>query len=149
MMDQGLSTDLSDFGEMIAEEQSTFEEPITILRWVSQPSVPGAFETPQPASYAAFPATAVVVEMSAAAKMFAAGVLSAGDLVIQIRDQIYEGNGNIGGSAMPDRVLFRGMEYRLVQRQYPITFGSGLSGDVAFYITHLRRTNSISDVVGL
>lgn len=149
MIDQGLSTDLSDFGEMIVEEQSTFEEPITIRRWTSQPSVPGAYNTTQSAVYTDFPATAVIVEMNVAAKMFAAGVFSAGDVVMQIRDRIGEGNGNVGGTSMPDRVIYRGMEYRLVQRQYPITFGSGLSGDAAFYITHLRRTNSASDTVGL
>lgn len=148
MIDQGLSGDLSGIGEMVAEEESTFDDPITIRRFVSQPPGPGAFGTPQKPQFTDFPATATLVSMSEAAKMFAAGVLSAGDLVFQIRDKLNEGNDNIGGSQLADRVVFRGMEYRMVQRPQPVTFGGGLSGDTSFYIVHLRRTNAGSDMVG-
>lgn len=148
MIDQGLGTDTSDFGEMIAEEQSTFEEPITIRRFASQPSTAGAFGTPQKPQFTDFAATAVVVEMNAAASMFAAGVLSAGDMVLQMRDRLNEGNENIGGTQLADRVVYRSMEYRMVQRPQPVSFGAGLSPDVPFYIVHLRRTNSTADTVG-
>lgn len=148
MIDQGLSGDLSGIGEMVAEEESTFDDPITISRFTSQPSSPGAFGTPQKPQFTAFQATATLVEFGVAAKMFEAGVLVAGDIVLQIRDKLNEGNENIGGSQLADRIIFRGIEYRMVQRPEPVTFGGGLSGDTSFYIVHLRRTNSTSDTVG-
>lgn len=148
MDDQALEGDLSVFGDIAIEEQSTFEEPITIKRWVSVPATPGVYGTPQKATFTSFAATAVVVEMGVASKYFAVGVLSVGDLVIQIRDRLNESNENIGGAQGADRVIYRGMEYRLVQRPIPIAFGDGLSPDVPFYLVHLRRTNATTDTVG-
>lgn len=144
MYDQNPGTDASVFGEAIAEYEHSFEEPVTIRRFVSQPSTPGAFNTQQKATFEDFPATAVVVDMNAVASLFAAGVLSAGDLLLQMRDRMNEGNQNIGGTQQADRLVYRGMEYRLVQRPYTISLG----GDV-FNICHLRRTNSPDDQVGL
>lgn len=149
MLDQSLEGDSLGFGEMVAEEQSTFEEPITIKRFVSQPATPGVYGTPQKPVFTSFEATAVVVELGVASKLFAAGVLSAGDIVLQMRDRLNESNENIGGSQMADRVIYRSMEYRMVQRPIPESFGGGLSGDVPFYTVHLRRTNSTSDAVGV
>lgn len=148
MLDQALEGDSIGFGEMVAEEQSTFEEPITIKRFVSQPSTPGVYGTAQKPTFSSVAATAVVVEMGVASKLFAAGVLSAGDLVLQMRDRLNESNENIGGTQMADRVVYRGMEYRMVQRPIPESFGGGLSGDVPFYTVHLRRTNAATDTVG-
>lgn len=147
-MDQFLPSDLGDFSEMVAETGTTFEEPITIKRWASQSLTPGAFGTPVPAVFTTFPATAVIVEMGVAAKLLGAGVLSAGDLVIQIRDRLNEASTNIGGTQAADRVIYRGMEYAMVQRPIPQSFGAGLSPDVPFYIVHLRRTNPTTDTVG-
>lgn len=148
MLDQALEGDSIGFGEMVAEEQSTFEEPITIKRFVSQPSTPGVYGTAQKPTFTLVPATAVVVSLGVAAQLFAAGVLSAGDLVLQMRDKLNESNENIGGTQMADRVVYRGMEYRMVQRPIPESFGGGLSGDVPFYTVHLRRTNATTDTVG-
>ncbi len=108
MMDQGLGGDLSGIGEMVAEEESTFDDPITIRRFTSRPSDPGAFGTPQAPQFTAFPATATLVEFGVASKMFAAGVLAAGDIVLQMRDKLNEGTDNVGGSQLADRVIFRG-----------------------------------------
>lgn len=148
MNDQGLGTDSTNFGESIAECESTLEEPILIRRFSGQTTTPGAFGTTQKPTPTDIPSTAVVVEMGVAAKMFAAGILSVGDLVLQMRDRILEGNENIGGSVFADRVVYRGMEYRMVQRPIPESFGGGLSEDVPFWTVHLRRTNSTADQVG-
>ncbi len=149
MIPQALGTDGSGFGEMIAEEEGQFEEPITIRRFASQSATPSAFGTPlPPSSPTDYPATAVVVEMNVAAKLIAADVLQAGDLVLQMRDRLNEAAGNVGGSQLADRVIYRGMEYRMVQRPHPVTMGQGLSGEAQFYIVHLRRTNSTADTAG-
>lgn len=143
------SNDFTDFGEMVAECESEFAEPITIRRAAaSQPSTPGASGAAKKAVFTDFPATAVQVEMGVAQKMYAAGVLSAGDLILQMSDRLNEGNENTGGTQLADRVVYRGMEYRMVQRPQPVTMGAGLSPNAQFYIVHLRRTNSPSDVVG-
>lgn len=144
MYDQNPGTDATIFGEAIAEFEHSFEEPVTIRRYVSQPSLPGAFNTQQKATFTDFPATAMVVDMQAAQSMFAAGVLSAGDLVVQMRDRLSEGTENVGGTQQADRLIYRGMEYLMVQRPYTITLG----GDV-FNVIHLRRTNSQADQGGL
>lgn len=144
MYDQNPGTDASIFGEAIAEMEHCFEEPVTIRRYVSQPSLPGAYITQQKATFTDFPASAVVVEMSVVSNLFAAGVLSAGDLVLQMRDRMNEGNQHIGGDQQADRLLYRGMEYNMVQRPYVITLG----GDT-FNIYLLRRTNSTADQTGL
>lgn len=149
MMDQSLPSDEDDFLTMAVETSGTFEEPITIKRWASQSTTPNPFGSAPEGVFATFPATAVIVEMNVAAKMFAAGVLSAGDLVIQIRDRLNEGSMNIGGAQAADRIIYRGMEYRMVQRPIPQSFGAVLGPDVPFFIVHLRRTNSTSDSVGL
>ncbi len=148
MIDQILGDDRQTFGEMVAETRSQFEEPITIRRWTSTPTTPGAFGTPQKAQFTDFPATALVVMMDVAFKMFAAGVLSAGDLVLEMTDRLNEGNENVGGSQQADRIVYRGMEYRMVQRPIPAAFCAGLSPDVPFWTVHLRRTNSTADTVG-
>lgn len=148
MIPQGLGTDSAAFGEMVAEEEGIFDEPITIRRLGAIPSAAGAFQTPQRPTPTDSPATAVVVEMGVAAKYIAADVLQAGDLILQMRDKLNESSGNIGGTQTGDRVVYRGMEYRMVQRPQPVTLGQGLSGDVAFYIVHLRRTNAQTDTVG-
>lgn len=141
--DQSLGTDALQFGDSIVELESTFEEAITIKRWVSKSTTPGAFQTAQAASYTTFQASAVVVEMGVAANMFSAGVMSAGDLVLQMRERLNEANKNIGGTQQADRVIYRNMEYYMVQRPQPIHLADDL-----FYIVHLRRTNSASDTVG-
>lgn len=143
MFDQNLGTDVADFTEAVVEQETTFDEAITIKRFSSQPSTPGAFGTPQKIQYTTFAATAVVVEENVAASMFAAGVLQAGDLVLQMRERLTESNENIGGSTPGDHVLWRGSEYRQVQRPHAVTIG----GD-SFYIAHLRRANLASDVTG-
>lgn len=144
MYDQNPGTDASIFGEAIAELEHTFEEPVTIRRFVSQPSLPGAFNTQQKATFTDFPATAVVVDMNAVANLFAAGVLSAGDLMLQMRDRMNEGDQHLGGTQQADRLVYRGMEYRMVQRPYTISYG----GDT-HNVYHLRRTNSTADQKGL
>ncbi len=148
MIDQALGSDPVMFGESVAEEESSFGEPITIKRFSSRNASPGAFGTPQAIQFTTFEAIAVVVSMVVASKMFAAGVLAAGDLVLQMRDYLNEGNDNIGGSQIADRVLYRGIEYRMVQRPIPEALGAGLGGDVPFWTVHLRRTNATTDTVG-
>lgn len=148
MNDQALGTDTQDFGEMVAEVRSQFEEPITIRRFASQTTAPGAFLTQLPSTFTDVSATALVVSMDVAAQHFAAGSFSAGDLVLEMTDQLNEGSNNIGGAVVADRVIYRGMEYRMVQRPIPISLGAGLSPDVPFWIVHLRRTNSTADTVG-
>ena len=149
MMPQASGTDFNNFAEMVGEVDSLFEEPITIRKAaVSQPSAPGAFQTPQKPTFTDIASSAVVVDMNAAAKMFAAGVLSAGDLVLEMRERLNEGSENIGGAVLADRVVYRGMEYRLVQRPRPVALGAGQSPNSQFYIVHLRRTNTNADTVG-
>ena len=137
-------SDQEQFGQAMAELEKTFEEAITIKRFSSQPSTPSAFGTPQKIQFTSVAATAVVVSMGEAQSMFAEGVLQAGDLVLQMRDRLNESNENVGGSTPADRVVWRGMEYRMVQRPEPIF----LDGDV-FYKVLLRRTNDTGDSVGL
>ncbi len=148
MMDQSLPSDMDDFSAMVAETEGSFGESITIKRWTSQSTTPGAFGTPAAPVFTNVASQAVIVEMNVASKLFAAGVLSAGDLVIQIRERLNEGSMNIGGSQAADRIIYKGMEYRMVQRPIPQGFGAALGPDVPFYIVHLRRTNSTSDTVG-
>jgi hypothetical protein len=149
LMPQGNSyQDLQDFRDMIVEGEDLFEESITIVRTTSQPATPGAMQgAPKPVTVQ-IPSTAVMVEMGVASKMFAVGVLSAGDVVIQIRERLQESNQNIGGSQVADKIIYAGNEYRMVSRPDCQPFGAGKSGDCPFYIVHLRRTNSTGDVVG-
>ena len=87
--------------------------------------------------------------MAVAAKTLGPGVLSAGDLVLQIRERLLESNENVGGTQIADRVVFEGMEYRMVGRPDCQHFGAPASGICPFYIYHLRRTNATTDVAGL
>lgn len=148
MIEQGQGTDFGGIAEAVQEIENLFDDPITILRFASQPAQPGAFKTPQKPQFTSFPATATLVEMNVAAKYIAAGQLAAGDVVLEMRDRLNEGDENIGGTRVADRVIYRGMEYKLVQRPIPVELGAGLSPDSQFYVCHLRRTNSVSDVVG-
>lgn len=146
---QATGIDYPNFADMVGEGEGLFEEPIIIRKAAAvQPSTPGAFGTQQKLTFAEISATACVVEMSVAANMFAAGTLSAGDLVLEMRERLNEGNENLGGSQLADRVVYRGMEYRLVQRPIPAAFAPGRSPDAQFYVVHLRRTNATTDVVG-
>lgn len=149
MDEQLLPDDLVFLDESIAEMERTFDDPITIKRFSSQTSSPGVFQTPQVPTFTTFDATATLIEMNVASKYYASGILSAGDIVLEMRERLNEGDENIGGSNLADRVIFRGMEYRMVQRPDPVTFGGGLSGNVPFYRVLLRRTNSKSDTVGV
>lgn len=143
VIDQSLGNDATLFGEMIVEQENQIEDPITIRRFTSQDTTPGVFKTAQKAAYTDFPSSALVVTLDVAKSMFAEGIMSAGDLVLEMRDRLSEASGNIGGTAGGDRVIWRGAEYRMVQRPQPINLG----GDV-FFVTLLRRTNAQTDTVG-
>ena len=134
---------------MIVDGEDLFEEPITIIRASAQSATPGIMKGPQKATTSQISSTAAVVSMDVAAKMFASGVLSAGDLVLQIRERLLESTMNVGGSQIADKVIYAGNEYRLVSRPEPVSFGDAKSGIVPFYIVHLRRSNSTSDTAGL
>lgn len=144
MIDQGMLGDAAMFEDGIVEEESSFEEPITIRRFLSRPSTPGVFQTAQNPQFTDFQATAAVVSQQVAAELFKAGILQVGDLVLQMRDRLNEGSMNIGGTQLADRVVWRGAEYRMVQRTEPVRVG----GDDVFYHALLRRTNSTADTVG-
>jgi len=141
--------DLQNFRDAISEGEDTFEVPITIKRAVSQVIAPGAMLNQQATVWQSIPSSAVEVSMDVAAKFFASGVLSAGDLVLQISERLLESDANIGGTQLADRVIFEGMEYRMVGRPDCQHFGAVKSGICPFYLVHLRRTNSTSDVAGL
>lgn len=148
MIPQTTGGDFDQLADALQEAESLLEEPITILRFASQPAAPGVFGTPQKPVFTNFPATAVKVSMEQAAKVAAAGQLSAGDIVLEMRDRLNEGNENVGGAQLADRVLYRGMEYRMVQRTEPVELGAGLGPNAQFYLVHLRRTNATADAVG-
>lgn len=130
--------------EGIVESQASFEEAITIKRFASQSKTTDALGHAPAPTYTTFPATAVVVEMGVDRHLYVAGVLSAGDLHLQMRERLRESDLNNGGSNPGDRVIYRGAEYRLIMRPVPVVVG-----DVAFYNTFLRRTNSTGDTAGL
>lgn len=140
-----LMADADQMVEGIAELERTLEEPITIKRFASQIATPGAFGTQQKLAYTDFPATAVVVSQGVAAEMFKAGVMSAGDIVLQIRELLRETDENIGGSYAGDLVVWRGYEYRMVQRGD----SADLNASPTFYTYLMRRTNAKTDVGGL
>jgi hypothetical protein len=130
--------------EGIIENERVLEEAITIKLFSNQSSAPGAFGTQKKITFTDFPATAVLVDLGIAASMFKEGVLTAGDIVLHMRERLTESNEHIGGNHPGDRVIWRGSEYRLVQRPIPV-----LLNDVMFYDVLLRRTNSQQDVTGL
>lgn len=136
--------DQEQFSQAIIELERTFEEPIIIRRWLSQSATPNEFKQAPPPVYSDTPSTAVMVSLGLSKALLAAGVLSAGDVHLQIRERLSESNETIGGSQAGDHVIFRGSEYRLIQRPEPAYLG-----DVLFYNTYLRRTNSTTDTVGL
>jgi len=140
----GTGDDQVQFAEGIVEQESSLEEPVTIKQFVSQSATPDAFGQNVQPTYASFPATAVMVDLSVHSGLLAAGVLSAGDLHLQIRERLHESDEDAGGSHPGDRLIFRGAEYRLVMRPVPVVVG-----DVTFYNTFLRRTNENSDTAGL
>lgn len=148
MISQADGMDQAQFGEAIVEAEGLFEEAITIRRFSAQSSTPGAFGTNQKATFTDFAATAMMVEMGVAQKMISMGIMEAGDIFLQMRDRLNEGSANIGGAQIADRVVFRGMEYRMVQRPQPVAVGAGLGPDVPHFIVQLRRTNSTADTVG-
>ncbi len=146
VFDQGSPVDdQSMFVEGIAESESSFEEPITIKRFVSQDASPNALGQAPVPIYATFPATAVLAEMGVKDNVQAGGVLSAGDIKLEMRERLSESDENASGSNPGDRVIFRGAEYRLVMRPVPVVVGNA----VAFYNTFLRRANLNSDQAGL
>ncbi len=132
------------FAESIVEQESSFDEPITIQRYSSRPTSPGVFKTAQAPQFTAFAATATLVSEDVAITFMKAGKMSAGDIVLQMRERLNEGSMNIGGTVLADRVIWRGAEYRMVQRPEPVRVG----GDDPFFHVVLRRTNAASDTVG-
>ena len=152
MVNQGSHADLEAFREMIVENEDLLEEPITIVRTSSQSATPDPMQGPAKPSTTNIPSTCCVVSMGVAAKMFAAGVLAAGDLVIEIRERLQESNLNVGGSQIADKIIYAGNEYVMVSRPDCQPFGavkSSTGDDAAFYVVHLRRSNAPSDVAGL
>lgn len=144
MMDQSVGDDFAQQADVSVELETNFGEPITIRRFTSRPAQPGALMTAQKQQYTDTAATAILVSQNVASAMFAADAFQAGDIVLQMRDRLGEGNGNIGGSSGADRVIWRGAEYRMVQRTQPDSFGAG----DPFYTVLLRRTNATTDTVG-
>ncbi len=65
-----------------------------------------------------------------------------GDIQLLMLEQLAESDSQVGGKNPGDRVIYRGAEYRLVQRQIPVFIG-----DILYYQSWLRRTNSNSDKV--
>lgn len=146
VFDQGSPVDdQTDFVEGIVEQEASFEEPITIKRFSGQSSTPDAFGQKPVPTYASYDATAVLVELGIKNSLLVAGVLSAGDIHLQMRERLAESDENAGGSNPGDRLIFRGAEYRLIMRPVPVVVGN----DVVFYNTYLRRTNSNADQGGL
>jgi len=144
MMEQGDGTENEEFREGAFEIESEFAEPITIKRFsgtFTTPAEPG--QAPDPI-YASYSARAVMVTLSQTASLMEAGVLTAGDITLQMRDRLHESDANIGGSHPGDRVIWRGAEYRMVQRPEPVYIG----GDT-FWNVYLRRVNPNTDVAGL
>lgn len=133
------------FSEGLAEQERALEEPITIRRFVSQSNTPSEFLQAPVSTYLNVPSTAVLVSLGVQSSLTLAGVLSAGDIHLQMRERLHESSENLGGGAHPgDLVIFRGAEYRLIQRPEPIVVG-----DVVFYNAFMRRTNSQTDMTGL
>lgn len=126
------------------EVANDFEEPITIRYWSGITNTPNEFGGPRPATYKDVDSTAVLVELGIKTGLLAGGVLTAGDIHLQIRERLNESNETVGGSQAGDHLIFRGAEYRLIQRPEPVYIG-----DVLFYNTFLRRANLKSDQVGL
>lgn len=144
----GDGMDQTSFAEGIVENELSLEENITIKRFVSQSSTPNAFGQKPTPIYALYQATAVLVELGVKSDLFVAGVLSAGDIQLQMRERLRESDESAGGSHPGDRLVYRGAEYSLVQRPVPVSVGAG-QGAVVFYNTFLRRVNSNSETAGL
>lgn len=131
------------FRDGVAEIEAAFAEPVTILRFVSQSTTPDNFgRIPKPV-YSSFPASAVLKDLGVGESALAAGAMQAGDIFLEMRDQLREADEANGGSHPGDLLVFRGARYRLVQRQIPVSIGPD-----AFFNTHLRRVNDPTDVGG-
>ena len=144
MMEQGDGSENEVLREGVFEIESEFAEPITIKKFsgtFTTPAEPG--QAPDPI-YTSSISRAVMVTLGQTSSLMEAGVLTAGDITLQMRDRLHEADANIGGSQPGDRVIWRGAEYRLVQRPEPIYIG----GDT-FYNVFLRRVNPNTDTAGL
>lgn len=132
------------FSEGLAEQERALEEPVTIRRFVSQSNTPNEYgQAPVPV-YQNLPSTAVLVALGVQPSGLFAGVLTAGDIHLQMRTRLHEASENLGGGTHPgDLLIFRGAEYRLIQRPEPIVVGG-----VVFYNVFMRRTNSQADTTG-
>lgn len=145
VFEQGGADDSTILSEGIVENQFDLEEAITIKRFASQSATPNALGQAAAPSYTSFPATAVLLDLGIDASHLAADVLSAGAIKLQIRERLRESDEAAAGSNPGDRVIFRGAEYRLIQRGKPVTVG----GNVVFYEYLLRRINANGDTAGL
>jgi len=142
-LEQGDGSENEILRDAFFEIASEFEEPITIRRFLSQSTAPTeSGQAPQPI-FQNYSAMATLVSLGTTSSLVEAGILSAGDVTLQMRDKLREANENIGGTHPGDRVIFRGMEFRLVMRQEPVY----VAGDT-FWTTFLRRINPTSDVAG-
>lgn len=140
----GTGDDVTMFAEGIVENEHDLEEAITIRKAAAASSTPDALGQAPGVTFTDFPATAVMISLGTSGSLLIAGVLSAGDIHLQIRERLNESNENAGGSQPGDHVIFRGSEYRIVQRPEPVVVG-----DVTFYNTFLRRINGAGDTAGL
>jgi len=98
------------------EVSPILEEPVTLLRFQSRDQTPDPAGEPRPATYLKIPTTAVIAELGIETTNFSHGTYAAGDIVLQMRiePQHTDSQDHPG-----DRILWRGVEYRLVQRPMP------------------------------
>ena len=112
-----------------------FEEPIILKRYASRVTTPSINGLARSIVYQNISTTAVVEELGIETTSMAHGIYMAGDIKLQMRIKPNEPNEILNNPG--DRIVWRGVEYFLVQRAMPIFINND-----SFYKVIARRVTS-------
>lgn len=133
--------DLTQMLESDLDMEQQYGEAITIKKFVSLSGTPTAGGLAPDPVYTDFKSVAFLLDLGIGAMAQANDAMVAGDIHLNMREQLNESDIGNNGTHPGDRLVYRGSLYRLVQRPIPVSVGA-----VLFYETWLRRVNPRTDV---